>query len=511
MARYSSEQIGFIKDRSRVVVGNCKAGSGKTTVLRGYAKHNPQERILYLVFGRANRDEAIRKFPDNTTVLTCNQLAFQYCGHEIQHKLSASLRLRDIKDFLGIGDWGVVKKVMEGVQAFMASADDAPSDQHCDGNAGIVELVFRVWKAMADPRSSFPATHDVYLKQFQLQNLDLSVLFDTVLLDEFQDTNPVTARIVLNQPKCKLRLVGDQFQQMYRFRGAVNAVGLIEHLSPSFHHLTTSYRFGPAIADLANKLLWHLGNEHPLKGLPSINSMVVSRLDPLPSHYTCLQRTVAGTIEAALACAKSQKTMHWVGGIKSYNIDDMLDIYFLSKDEHSSIKNKRILKEYSNFYQYRVAASESGDHEMGRNVRIIDDYPNLQADIETIHRFTVPSARDADVILTTVHRAKGMEWPVVRLSDDFLELFNADLGDLKVIDELNLAYVAVTRAINVLELNTQIQVLLSLHNEEVSIFERREELFSSGMGASAKTTSRKRSMYNLPRNPFSRNRGRGRY
>lgn len=99
----------------------------------------------------------------------------------------------------------------------------------------------------------------------------------------------------------------------------------------------------------------------------------------------------------------------------------------------------------------------------------------------------------------------------MRLSDDFLELFNADLGDLKVIDELNLAYVAVTRAINVLELNTQIQVLLSLHNEEVSIFERREELFSSGMGASAKTTSRKRSMYNLPRNPFSRNRGRGRY
>jgi len=50
---------------------------------------------------------------------------------------------------------------------------------------------------------------------------------------------------------------------------------------------------------------------------------------------------------------------------------------------------------------------------------------------------------EADVIAATVHRAKGREWPQVRLHDDF--------KDMDTAEEKHILYVALTRASHVLE------------------------------------------------------------
>lgn len=55
----------------------------------------------------------------------------------------------------------------------------------------------------------------------------------------------------------------------------------------------------------------------------------------------------------------------------------------------------------------------------------------------------------ADVARVTGHKAKGLEWPEVRLCDDFPELVadNAIIGkDALDPDEFNLIYVSMTRA-----------------------------------------------------------------
>lgn len=64
---------------TRLVVG-AFAGTGKTTTLRRFAEQNPDERMLYVAYNRAIRDEAEQKFPYNVTCRTSHQLAFAATG-----------------------------------------------------------------------------------------------------------------------------------------------------------------------------------------------------------------------------------------------------------------------------------------------------------------------------------------------------------------------------------------------------------------------------------------------
>ncbi|PTT89088.1 hypothetical protein DBR42_08500, partial [Pelomonas sp. HMWF004] len=60
-----------------------------------------------------------------------------------------------------------------------------------------------------------------------------------------------------------------------------------------------------------------------------------------------------------------------------------------------------------------------------------------------------PLEDQAAITLTTGHRAKGLEWEQVSLADDFIELPPEDDFDP---EEINLLYVAVTRAIRCVKL-----------------------------------------------------------
>jgi superfamily I DNA/RNA helicase len=82
----------------------------------------------------------------------------------------------------------------------------------------------------------------------------------------------------------------------------------------------------------------------------------------------------------------------------------------------------------------------------------------------------VPHPAAAERVLSTAHKAKGLEWPRVRLADDFprLEELNAlDQDGLLYLtpeerdQELNLLYVAVTRARQQLELNEAVRSCLA--------------------------------------------------
>ncbi|WP_234841934.1 UvrD-helicase domain-containing protein [Sinorhizobium meliloti] len=72
------------------------------------------------------------------------------------------------------------------------------------------------------------------------------------MLDEAQDTNPVVLDILQRQ-RGQLIYVGDRYQQIYEWRGAVNAMESID--TDASTYLTTSFRFGDAIAELATKML----------------------------------------------------------------------------------------------------------------------------------------------------------------------------------------------------------------------------------------------------------------
>ncbi len=78
--------------------------------------------------------------------------------------------------------------------------------------------------------------------------------------------------------------------------------------------------------------------------------------------------------------------------------------------------------------------------------------------------------KKAQICFTTAHRAKGMEYDQVKLTHDYAELVIKDkktgqnrLATLDDVDdqELNLAYIAISRAKKVLQLNKQIKEFLN--------------------------------------------------
>src|SRR5690606_37775106 len=88
-------------------------------------------------------------------------------------------------------------------------------------------------------------THDFYLKKYQLANPRLP--FDYILFDEGQDASPAMLDVFLKQGAVKVT-VGDTHQQIYGWRFAVNS---LEKADFKTYHLSTSFRFGSDIAQLA--------------------------------------------------------------------------------------------------------------------------------------------------------------------------------------------------------------------------------------------------------------------
>ena len=73
---------------------------------------------------------------------------------------------------------------------------------------------------MADVENErIPATHDVYLKLYQLSKPSIQG-YDYIMLDEAQDANPSILDILSHQQIQRI-YVGDKNQQIYEFRGTI--------------------------------------------------------------------------------------------------------------------------------------------------------------------------------------------------------------------------------------------------------------------------------------------------
>ncbi|CAM5558827.1 3'-5' exonuclease [Eoetvoesiella caeni] len=447
------------------------AGSGKTTVLIKYAINNPDRRMLYIAFNRSVRDEAATKFPSHVDCKTSHQIAYAAVGKKYRHKQRENVSLREIGAALGTENWSLLKDVLETLNSFLYSADDTILTGHTPQNdkpqalsppelqyrAGLTMLAERIWKKMIDLEDEFPMTHDGYLKLYQLSKPNLSLRYGVILYDEAQDASLVTSKLVLSQQCIKI-FVGDRHQQIYRYRGAENALDIEDMSKAKRLYLTNSFRFGPNVAMVANAIL-ALKEEPNLvvgRGKPD---QVVMKLPANVPHYTVLHRTVNGTLQTAIAAAAAGLKIYWVGGIAGYRVSNLADIYWLSTGKTENIKSKGILREFRNISQYAKFAKESGNNEMRRTLTLVQD-PNLHTKLQLLRQNTVENESEAQITLSTVHRAKGLEWLNVVLADDFPDIFEMmDKPELRD-DEINLLYVASTRAMQILVINSIVEMIL---------------------------------------------------
>ncbi|WP_137887728.1 3'-5' exonuclease [Pseudomonas sp. 2FE] len=470
------EQTPVIEYTGKHLVVKAYAGCGKTSTLVAYAKHHSNLRMLYLAYNRAIRDEGAEKFPKNVTCKTSHQLAWPQFGRHYQHKLG-NIRLTDAATLLETRNWGDVRDAIAVLNAYQSSADQEIGLAHFFTGLGEEEsaecgadhidwtiiAAQRLWDAMIDPKNKFVCQHDAYLKLFQLSNPVLP--YDVILFDEAQDSNPVTASLVAGQNARKI-FVGDKWQQIYRWRGAENALDTQIELGADAMFLTNSFRFGPMIAGVANAILKQQGEERPLVGIGA-RDRVVTSLPFGTDRYTVLNRTVVGVIMTAIDAVSGGQMVFWNGGIEAYQISDLEDAYNLKKGRKDEIRNKRLFGEFRDFEAYAEAAEESKDAEMNRMLRILKEHDDIPKLIAALRRNSTDDSDVADVIVSTCHRAKGLEWDVVVLEEDFPDIFDEEkVSPEQRVDELNLLYVAVTRAKKTLVINSITQIVIHKSHSE---------------------------------------------
>lgn len=479
---WTEEQKPVMSSLARLIRIIAFAGTGKTTTLVGYAQAHPSERILYICYNKSVEQEAKTRFPANVTARTAHGLAFGAVGAQYNNKLTGNIRLTDIARLANTRNWELAKDILATLNNFIASDDGAMSEdhfprfkdkathtsrhrQHIEGAMGAAR---NIWARMIDVEDSdVRISHDGYLKLYALRKPNLAQKFDTVLIDEAQDVNPVIAGIVRIQVGygCKVIAVGDPNQQLYAFRGAEDALSANWLARAETHYLTESFRFGPAAAHVANIILALKGERQTLKGKGQ-KTQIKTKLPANLPHAALLHRTVAGVIETGLSLLVTGKPMYWVGGINSYSLSDLEDLYYFRQRELSSIKNHRLTQDFHSYEQYREVADQSEDMEMIRLYKMVESYDEeLPELLDQLRRASTSDELSAGYTLSTVHKSKGLQWDSVAISEDFsydpLDPNNKDPRRQE--DEINILYVAATRAMQHLAVNSVILSIMQAH------------------------------------------------
>lgn len=463
--------IDGVYEPGEIVKITAYAGTGKTSTLELLARKidevNPNAQILYLAFNKTVAREASSRFPDNVIAKTIHSLAYAQKAKAYRHKLcQGDLRARLVAKAFAIDDVSLVKAGLDALKKFLSSTDVKITSDHIESlkdreerkhsDHDVIKMANRIWDRMCDEDDEHvEMTHDGYLKLYHLDEPQLEV--DFVFLDEAQDSNPVTTDIVMVQKNAVKVLVGDPHQQIYSWRGAQNAMKQFK--GDHNFYLTKSFRFSKSIALIANILLmYYKGEKRPLQGLRS--SGEVGLVDQKKGPVTILGRTNSGIFEEALRLHSQGYRVSVVGGSDGLKIDQLRDAYRLFTKQNESVQDV-YMQSFEDFDELEEYGKEFEDPEAKSLTRLIRKHPDgfhLVID-DLVDHLVAPD--DADYILSTAHKAKGLEWNQVKLLNDFVDFFN-DKGQFlhpkyHDHDEINLIYVAATRAMLTLQINEELE------------------------------------------------------
>jgi F-box protein 18 (helicase) len=491
---FSSEQMAILQtdlcagDVLKIVAF---AGTGKTTTLLHYARLHPSLSILYLAFNTTVCDHAAKLFPPNCKAVNMHKLAFSKVGWRYP-KVVSELSVATVATLLG--RWRGSKKedridalrCIAAVDSFcMSSAPDFDVVHVTLGSetstaAEIVDLSRRCWMNMQGTfdqkhESQLPMTHNGYLKLYALSNPCLSQKYDCVMLDEAQDASPVFLQVVLSQ-QCSKIVIGDPHQSIYAFAGAKNSMSSVESTRTLW--LSRVFRFGGAIAHCANminrlKVPSNAFNHNLLLGVGPDGSVLDGRGDrKMPETVAYIARSNATVLQRATSCVREGCTkIHFVGGWDSYPFTQLVDMFFVVTGRFFLVQTP-LISSFKSLDSLTAFCAANKDSDLAQQLKAATSYANsgcnLPEIVRGIRRCAVGEEGLADAVISTVHKAKGLEFGSVFLENDFIETVETDLPAFTPArrgsaddreQEYNSLYVAATRAKTTLYLNADLSLL----------------------------------------------------
>jgi superfamily I DNA/RNA helicase len=503
------------------------AGSGKTTVLEMIAKAYPEKRYRYLVFNRKMQKKAQPKMKKlGVSAQTGNSIAWNFVlelykefgldmwsrfrgesGQIVSNKEIAAyfdirsyeiVETRKVRDrstgryelqdqLVKLTPSQVVAHLKKAITKFCISEDDELDISHFPANISYPPEASadarKLWLDLFSPYGVQKITYDATVKIWALSRPDLRVAeddptkpYDGIMVDEAQDTNPVFARVYRDQ-ECQRIYVGDTNQAIYGFRGAHDELERVKADAELL--LTKTWRFGPELTAAPNAFLKALGSKNLIvSGKESPGIVVPSGTMMDPDVVIC--RTNSGVLRAifekldagilVLVPSDYVKTL-------TNLVETIAWFYGYEHNKPSQIHPD--LESYASKAEIEEAIEE-GDL-TGKVLSVLEliknqGHKNLLSTLSLVNANPKKGVKGVSII--TAHASKGLEWDRVQIYDDFWGYkYNYLEGkyELPNYEELNLAYVAVSRAMEEIDLGSLDYILRPAPTAE-DYFEGRQNI-----------------------------------
>ena len=468
---------------SRIVIA--VAGSGKTTTLVQCARLIPEDcQSTFVAFNKHIADELTAKLPDTVRSMTLNAL-----GNRAWTKFNAGVRpVLDTKkswtimdEIFNSGDvrmYGAYVNKLVGlaktvglVPAKSLEGNMIQIVEDTDDAWGEIEDRFNVQsESWHDSKKAYDMARKVLDESINRgsmvidfnDQLYLPVIFDVdflrndwLFVDEAQDVNALQLLMLEKSLKADghLLAVGDPKQSIYAFRGADhNAIETIkERFAAEEMPLTVSYRCPKLVVAEARTVF--PGAKNLIEHAPDAEDGVVSELEQWDVTHVNLPRTLILCrnnkplaellfrlkVAGVLACLKGKDALSGVVALakklKPINIDDLGDklTQHLDKETQKLTRTKQMTK-----------LADLNDR--AETLRVFIENSD---DLVDLGRKLADAAKDSTtgfVTLSTIHKAKGLEFDNVFILDKWLIPSKWASTPEALIQEDNLLYVAITRA-----------------------------------------------------------------
>lgn len=438
---------------------NSYAGTGKTTTLEGLEKVVRQKPILYLVFGKKNKEEAEGRMDSTTTVRNFNGL-----GHRMLMKYFARKKvkveggkcadiLREIINSVPRSDqgilWDAYWPILSGVglaknigylpdgtfptakriatQADLHRLLEEPPD---DLTSELIDAVLvRSTKAALEGHIDFD---DQVMIPALFPQLVEWPKFPLTLVDEYQDAAPVNHAMIdrLVRDGRRLMGVGDPFQNIYGFRGA-KAAGMAEateKFSMTTSELSVSFRCPEAVVKHAR---WRVPNFQWIKPGGTVDHLHRLELDSVSDRSTFVCRNNAPLFGLALRLLSAGHSVRVVGT----DIGKRL-VSLMGKIGSNDLSQASFVSAINDWLAEKLEADNKAAPDLAACMLVFAKAASTKSGAIAYaeHLF----AADGTITLTTIHKAKGLEWPTVYHLDPWL------CSDSE--QDKNLRYVATTRS-----------------------------------------------------------------
>jgi DNA helicase-2/ATP-dependent DNA helicase PcrA len=449
-SQYQLDVFDWIENGSGNALVSAVAGSGKTyTLVEAMGKI--KGRCLYLAFNKHVAESLSAKVcSPSVSIMTTHSLANGivrgHAGFKVKFdnwKTSNHLA-RMVNQDKKKKIWGTVNNVVGLIKANydldskrFPSASEVVYKYFVTISEEDIPLCDKVFmKCMEDQRTMdfndqilYPVFYDMVMPKY-----------DWIMIDECQDLNRtqigLIRKMLAANPGARVICVGDPYQSIYAFRGAdLDAIPtLIEQLDCTILPLSICYRCAKSIVEEARG---HVGHIESFEGQIEGEVIETDELDAQEDDLV-LCRTTAPLVKECLKALRAGKKAYVRGKDIGEALVDILEkIGVATPSAIEQYRNLTNLKGKSKAYQLMF-------HDQLDTLKTLSEHCeyNLAAVVKLIHSI-FKETDGSKITFSTVHRAKGLEFPTVWIiRPDLIPHPRAE----NLEQEENLKYVAITRA-----------------------------------------------------------------